>query len=129
MDYVQYEEQTEEHSGVVITALFSHAPASYSKIVVVVDTDVDILNPEDMAWALGSRVRPDKDLIIKPDLPGLIIDPSASDSEEIGELSPRRTITAKVGIDATKPMAEREKYEKIDMPPEVKLKVTKMLGF
>ena len=126
--YVQIETQTEQDAGVVIEALFSGDAAPYAKIVVVVDTDVDIFNPEEVAWVLGSRVRPDRDLIIKPDLPGLIIDPSTLGSEETGEQSRLQTRTAKLGIDATKPVSEREKYEKVDVPSEVRLKVARMLG-
>ncbi len=126
--YVQIEKRTEEDAGVIINALFTRAAVPYAKVVIVVDTDVDILNPEDIAWALGSRVRPDKDLIIQPDLPGLVIDPSTSDTKGIEELSRSKTLTAKIGIDATKPLGEREKYEKVDTPLEVRLKITKMLG-
>lgn len=126
--YVQIEKQTEEDAGVAINTLFARAAVPYSKIVVVVDTDVDILNPDDIAWALGSRVRPDEDIIVKPNLPGLIIDPSTSGTEEIGELSRRQTRTAKIGIDATKPLNELEKYEKVDVPSKVKLKITRMLN-
>jgi 2,5-furandicarboxylate decarboxylase 1 len=126
--YVQIDKQTEEDARVVINTLFSQLETIYSKVVVVVDTDVDVANPSEITWALGSRVRPDKDIIIEPDLPGLIIDPSTSGSEEVGELSRLRTRTAKIGIDATKPLAELDKYEKVNMPPEIRLKVTKMLG-
>lgn len=126
--YVQIEKQADEDAATVINALFSHSGAPYSKIVVVVDTDVDILNPEEIDWALATRVRPDKDLIIKPDLPGLVIDPSALSSGETEKTSPPRTRTAKLGIDATKPTAEWDKYEKIDVPLAVKLKVARILG-
>ncbi len=126
--YVQIEKQTDEDAAVVIKELFSRILATYSKIVVTVDTDVDIFSPEEMAWALGSRVRPERDLIIMPDLPGLVIDPSTSGSEEVGELSRLTTRTAKLGIDATKPLSERGKYEKVDVPSEVKLKVARLLG-
>jgi len=126
--YVQIEKQTEEDAAVITNALFPQAGTPYSKIVVVVDTDVDILDPEEIAWALGSRVRPDRDIIIKPALPGFVIDPSTSGSEEIGELSRLKTRTAKIGVDATKPLGERDKYEKVDVPSEVRLKITRMLG-
>jgi len=126
--YVQIEKQTEGDVRVIIDELLARAGAPYPKIVIVVDTDVDILNPEDIVWALGSRVRPDKDLIIQPNLPGLVIDPSTTDTKGIEELSRSKALTAKIGIDATKPLDEQEKYEKVDMPLEVRLKVTKMLG-
>ena len=40
----------------------------------------------------------------------------------------RNKVLGKIGIDATRPLAERDKYEKVDVPPEVKLEVTRMLG-
>lgn len=126
--YVQIDKKTEADAGALIDALFSGASATYSKVVVVVDTDVDISNPDEIAWALGSRVRPDKDVVIKHNLPGLIIDPSTQGTEQVGERSQRLTKTAKIGIDATKPLAERDRYEKVDAPPEVKPKVARMLG-
>ena len=86
------------------------------------------MNPDEITWALGSRVRPDRDITIKPDLPGLIIDPFTLGSEEVGELSQLHTRTAKIGIDATKPLVELDKYEKVDVPVEVKLKVARILG-
>lgn len=44
--------------------------------------------------------------------------------EGIGEL---QTKTAKIGIDATKPLTELDKFEKVDVPPEVRQKITGML--
>ena len=126
--YVQIEKQTDADAAVVIEALFSRSGVPYSKIVVVVDTDVDILNPDEIVWALATRVRPDKDLLIQPDLPGLVIDPSASISQEAAEPYRLRARTAKLGIDATKPLAERDKYEKVDVPLPVKQRVNRILG-
>ena len=126
--YVQIEKQKDEEVKAVIDALFSRTGTPYAKFVVVIDTDVDVSDPEDIAWALGSRVRPEKDIMIESDMPGFIIDPSTTDSEEMVELGRRITRTAKIGIDATKPLAERNKYEKIDVPPLVKLRVAKMIG-
>ncbi len=126
--YVQIEKHADEDVAAVINALFFSSGIPYSKIVVVVDTDVDVLNPDEISWALATRVRPEKDLTIKTDLPGFIIDPSALGSDEFEKSSLPRTRTAKLGIDATKPQVEWDKYEKIDVPLEVKRKVARILG-
>ena len=63
------------------------------------DKDVDVVNPSEVTWALGSRVRPDRDIIIRSHLPGLSIDPSSQLSEEVGKLGELQTTTAKMGID------------------------------
>jgi 2,5-furandicarboxylate decarboxylase 1 len=39
------------------------------KLVIVVDEDVDVDNDEEVDWALSTRVRPDKDVVIKSNLP------------------------------------------------------------
>jgi len=126
--YVQIDKQTDEDASIVIDALLSKAGVPYSKVVIVVDTDVDVLNPGEITWALGSRVRPDKDIIIRSGLPGLSIDPSAQLGEGVGELGELQTKTAKIGIDATKPLTELDKFEKVDVPLEVRHKIITLLG-
>lgn len=126
--YVQIDKKSDDEPAAIIRELFARPAAPYAKLIVVVDADVDITDPGEIAWALGSRVRPDRDITIKGDLPGLIIDPSTTGSEEVTERSQLRTRTAKVGIDATKPLAELDKFEKIDQPAEVNEKVARMLG-
>ena len=66
----------------------------YTKIVIVVDEDVDIFELSDVMWAVATRVRADEDLIFIPGAKGAILDPT-SDPETF-------TLT-KVGVDATKP--------------------------
>ncbi len=46
------------------------------KNVVVVDEDVDIFDPYDVLWALTTRFRPDRDLIVVPGLRGHQGDPT-----------------------------------------------------
>ncbi len=66
----------------------------YTKIVIVVDEDVDIFTLSDVMWAVATRVRADEDLVFIPGAKGAILDPT-SDPETF-------TLT-KVGVDATKP--------------------------
>lgn len=101
----------------------------FSKIAIVVDTDVDISDPEEINWALATRVRPDKDLLIKPDLPGLVIDPSTGEGETWPDLSSSfLTRTWKIGFDATKPLGELERYERVDQPQEIKARISSVIA-
>ena len=76
------------------------------KHVVIIDEDVDIYNPTAVEWSIATRFQGDKDLIIKSDSPGSSLDPSAKHEEG------KKTLTSKVGVDATIPFnIDRSKYE------------------
>ena len=76
------------------------------KHVVIVDEDVDIYNPNAVEWAIATRFQGDKDLVVKPDQPGSSLDPSGK--HEAG----KKTLTTKVGVDATIPSdVDHSKYE------------------
>src|ERR1700733_11520636 len=64
------------------------------KQVVVVDMDVDIDNPNEIEWAVATRFQADRDLVIVSGAQGSKLDPSSQDG-----------ISAKMGIDATKPVS------------------------
>lgn len=66
----------------------------YCKTVVVVDDDVDIFNLSDVMWAVITRTRAEKDIVMIPGAMGAILDPTSDPVDH--------TLT-KVGIDATKP--------------------------
>jgi UbiD family decarboxylase len=66
----------------------------YVKTVVVVDDDVDIFNLSDVMWAVITRTRAEKDILLIPGAMGAILDPTSDPTDH--------TVT-KVGIDATKP--------------------------
>ena len=63
------------------------------KLVVVVDDDVDVSNEQEVLWAMATRMQADRDLFMIPNAMGAILDPST-----------RAGTTAKVGIDATRPL-------------------------
>jgi UbiD family decarboxylase len=65
------------------------------KHVVIVDDDIDVDNPMEVEWAIATRVQADKDVVIKTKQKGSSLDPSAD---------PHTYDTAKMGIDATKPL-------------------------
>lgn len=77
------------------------------KHVWVVDTDVDIYDPNDVEWALATRFQADNDLVIFPDQPGSSLDPSGK------HVPGQKSRTAKMGFDCTIPWgADRSKYLK-----------------
>ena len=65
----------------------------YLKLVVVVDDDIDVFDESDVLWAVATRMQADRDLVVIAGSLGAILDPSAS----------RDGVTAKLGIDATRP--------------------------
>src|SRR5918996_1437207 len=69
----------------------------YTKYVIVVDEDVDIFDMNDVMWAIATRVRAEKDIVMIPGCKGAILDPT-SDPETF-------TVT-KMGIDATRPVGK-----------------------
>lgn len=76
------------------------------KHVVIVDEDVDVYNPVAVEWAIATRFQADDDLVLKSNQPGSSLDPSGK--HELG----KKTLTAKVGIDATiPPNVDKSKYE------------------
>ena len=85
------------------------------KLVIIVDNDVDIYNPNAIEWAIATRFQGDKDLYIYSDQPGSSLDPSGK--HEKG----KKTLTTKVGVDATIPSNidkknyEIVKYKKVDL--------------
>ncbi len=85
------------------------------KHVWIIDEDVDIYDPNAIEWAIATRFQGDKDLILKTDQPGSSLDPSGK--HEPG----KKTLTTKIGFDATIPLDidkskyEVVKYKKVDL--------------
>ena len=79
----------------------------YLKLVVVVDDDIDVFDESDVLWAVATRMQPDRDLLTISGSLGALLDPSA---DELG-------VTAKLGIDATRPFGQPF-AEKLVMSPE-----------
>jgi len=117
---VQIDKRSDEEGERIIHHVMDNFP--FIKWVVLIDTDVDIYDDKEVDWAMITRTQPDRDMIIKSNLPGLMIDPSTTGGER-GEFATLITKTSKLGIDATKPLGELEKYEKIDIPESLREKV------
>ena len=87
------------------------------KTAVLVDSDVDPFNLNDLQWAISTRFQPDRDLIVLRNMPGSPIDPTAE-----------RGRTAKLGLDATSPLAARADFERIALEPAALRRVEEILA-
>ena len=82
------------------------------KMVTVVDEDIDPSNAVSVEYAMATRFQADKDLTIIKKVRGSSLDPS-SDQKNL--------LTAKLGIDATRPLSKRpEGFEIAKIPNEDK---------
>jgi anhydromevalonate phosphate decarboxylase len=88
--------------NVVMAALAAHPSLKHC---VVVDEDVNVLKAEDVEYAIATRVKADEDVLIVPGARGSSLDPCAT---------PEGT-TTKVGVDATKPLNKRDKFERVSL--------------
>jgi len=93
-----------EARNVALAAMAAHVNF---KTVIVVDSDVDIYDPADVMWALGTRVRWHEDMIPIPGTHGNELDPSTD----------AHGIACKGIIDATLPREKHKRYVKVVYPP------------
>src|SRR5947207_14387648 len=68
----------------------------YLKLVIVVDDDIDVFDDSDVMWAVATRMQADRDLVTISGSLGALLDPSADE----------QGVTAKLGIDATRPFGQ-----------------------
>ena len=86
-------------------------------LVTVVDDDVDPYNPREVEWAVATRFQADRNLVVIAGAKGNELDPSC----------PQMALTAKMGIDATKPLERSERFEKIRIPGIENIKIQEYL--
>ena len=98
---ISISKQTEGDGKNAIMAALSAHPSL--KHCVVVDTDVDIFDAQDVEYAIATRVKGDRDIMIVPNVRGSSLDPVA---ESDGT-------TTKIGVDATKSLKSLEKFERV----------------
>lgn len=84
------------------------AAANYS---VVVDTDINIFDQEEVDWAIATRVDPAKDVVILPETGVYPLNPAASGRKDIDPVSgfTEYSYMGKMAIDATKKMASENR--------------------
>ncbi len=104
--YVKLAKRSEgEAKNVMMGAFAGHYDV---KQVIVVDEDVDIHDPAQVEWAVATRFQADRDLLVVTESQGSKLDPSTRDG-----------VGAKMGLDATRPLAAPEmKFKKIYVPGE-----------
>jgi 2,5-furandicarboxylate decarboxylase 1 len=93
----------EQPKNVILSALASY---SWIKMCVVVDEDVDIYDSSDVLWAIQTRCRPDRDILIVPGV-------SSYTREDV-----RQIHIGKFGIDATMPLNMRSVLRRRVIPGE-----------
>lgn len=94
-----------EPKNIIMGAFAGHYDV---KQVVVVDLDVNIDDPVEIEWAIATRFQADRDLIVVSGAQGSKLDPSSDAG-----------ISAKMGIDATKPVeAEPMVFKRIHVRGE-----------
>ncbi|MHC1585700.1 MAG: UbiD family decarboxylase, partial [Candidatus Syntropharchaeia archaeon] len=98
--FIQIKKRVEgEGKNAIIAAFSAHQSLKH---VVVVDEDIDIFDPDEREYAIATRVRGDRDIIIIPNIRGSSLDPCSEDG-----------LTTKVGIDATKVLGEEERFKRV----------------
>jgi UbiD family decarboxylase len=76
------------------------------KHVVIVDEDIDIFDPLSVEFAIATRFQADRDAVILEGVKGSSLDPSSG----------KTGLTAKVGLDATKPLDRLGDFERAPNP-------------
>jgi 2,5-furandicarboxylate decarboxylase 1 len=93
-----------EARNVALAAMAAHVNF---KTVIVVDSDVDIHDPADVMWALGTRLRWDSGVVPVPGAHGNELDPASG----------AHGVVAKIILDATLPAEARQRFIKVAYPP------------
>lgn len=110
------------HARKVMLGLWSMLPQfSYTKLVIVVDDDIDVRNWSDVMWAVATRSDPSRDLVVLADTPIDVLDFA----------SPQPGLGGKLGIDATCKIGTettREWGERLRMDQAVVKRVDDILG-
>jgi len=107
---VSIKKRQEEEARNVILALLASGVGI--KHVTVVDADINVNNPLEVEWAVSTRMQPDRDIIIIPRLASSTLDPSV----------PKPRTTAGWGMDATMPMGDHERFDRVRVPGVEKVK-------
>jgi UbiD family decarboxylase len=103
---VSIEKQLDGDGKNALLAAFAAHPSL--KHAVVVDSDIDVFNGTDVEWAVATRFQASEDLTIVNNVRGSTLDSSAD--QQTG-------LTAKMGVDATRPFAKpKEKFERAKIP-------------
>ncbi len=102
---VSFEKFREGDPKNVLMAIFAAHPSL--KHAVVVDSDIDPYDMQEVEWAIATRFKGDEDLLLVPNSRVSSLDPASDQERELG---------CKVGIDATRPLSKpAEKFRKAEI--------------
>lgn len=119
--YVKMKKKREgEPKNVILGAFGGHYDI---KQVIVVDDDVDVHDPTEVEWAVATRFQADRDLVVISGAQGSILDPSTTvqhlASGSVKPVAHLQGISAKMGLDATKPVEYSEHvFTRVRIPGE-----------
>jgi UbiD family decarboxylase len=99
--FISIRKRFEDEAKIVISTAFESY--SWLQYCVVVDHDVNIFDPRDVWWAIGTRSCPERGTILIRDTPGFYRDPF-------------RIHQSKLGIDATIPLGQWKDFERAKIP-------------
>ncbi|HXF47187.1 MAG TPA: UbiD family decarboxylase [Burkholderiaceae bacterium] len=128
--FVQIKKTREgQPKNVILGAFGSHYDVKH---VVVVDDDVDVHDPAEVEWAIATRFQADRDLVIVGDAQGSPLDPSTTvrfAHSHGGKPPPHlQGISAKMGLDATKPLESAEHvFTRVRIPGESEIDLARAL--
>lgn len=92
------------------------AAVNLIKTIVVVDSDVDPGDPQQVEWAIATRMRADRDLVVVPGVRADRADPVERDG-----------VVTKLGVDATRKEGDRRDFTLAAPPPGVLERVRRAL--
>ncbi|PCH77223.1 MAG: menaquinone biosynthesis decarboxylase [Planctomycetota bacterium] len=123
--YLKIKKQYPGHARKLMNAIWGLGQAMFTKVIVVVDDDCNIHDDSEVAWRVLNHIDPQRDLQF-----------TLGPTEVLDHASRAACFGSKVGIDATRKMAEegftREWPDEIVMSPEVKERIARRwsnLGF
>lgn len=91
-------------------ALLAFGVYSELKNIILVDTDVDVFDTDDVMWAMQTRMQGNRDIITIPAVAGHVLDPSQQ--PEYDPTLPAKGTTSKTIFDATAPFHLKDKFER-----------------
>lgn len=104
---VQVKKTTPHHDGLQRNAIMAAFGALKDlDMVIVVDDDIDLRDPADVEYALAMRMEASRDLFVMPGARG-------HEYVRVGD----NGMQAKLGIDATVPFAEKERFKRASFEP------------
>ncbi len=95
---ISIEKQTDgDGKNALLAAFGAHGSLKHA---VVVDTDIDVYNLQEVEWAIATRFQASEDLIVIPHVRGSTLDPSSDQ---------KNALTTKMAVDATCPLTKPHK--------------------